>query len=86
MVTAATLYKQRLFDHADKLTLLEDHLLSLTKQQGWQLEAWAVFSNHYHFVARSKQGCAPLDGLLAQLHTDTAREINRLDQQTGRRV
>ena len=21
-------------------------------ESGWQLEAWAVFSNHYHFVAR----------------------------------
>jgi putative transposase len=60
MVTAGTLYKQRLFADPQRLTLLENHLLTLTRDQGWQLEAWAVFSNHYHFVGRSHDGCAPL--------------------------
>ncbi len=49
MVTGATLHKAHLFSTGEKLTLLEDNLLTLAKQHRWQLEAWAVFANHYHF-------------------------------------
>ena len=52
MVTGATLHKQHFFTANDHLDLLEDSLLTLSKQYLWQLEAWSVFSNHYHFVAR----------------------------------
>jgi hypothetical protein len=52
MVTGATLYKEHLFKGEERLTLLEGDILSLSKQYGWQLEAWSAFSNHYHFVGR----------------------------------
>ena len=51
-VTASTLHKQHFFNTPEKRDLLECHLLSLAKQSSWQLEAWAVFANHYHIVAR----------------------------------
>jgi putative transposase len=86
MVTAATLHKQPLFAGLEKLTLLENSLLSLSKKYDWQLEAWAVFPNHYHFIARSQSGSATLRRLLSHLHTDTARELNRLDRDIGRKV
>jgi putative transposase len=60
MVTAATLHKDHLFADADKLTLLERGLLSLAKHYQWQLEAWAVFANHYNFVARLNSESASL--------------------------
>ena len=85
MVTAATLRKERLFADAAKLTLLERALLSLAKQYQWQLEAWAVFPNHYHFVARNSES-ASLKTFLKHLHADSARELNRLDYKTGRTV
>ena len=72
MVTAATLHKDHLFADAGKLTLLEHGLLSLAKQYQWQLEAWAVFTNHYHFVARRKDESASLKKLLKHLHADSA--------------
>jgi putative transposase len=50
------------------------------------LEAWAVFSNHYHFVARSLPGAIDLGQLIQRLHAVTARELNRLDQTEGRAV
>jgi putative transposase len=81
MVTAATLHKERLFDTSNKLDLLERSLLSLSKKCGWQLEAWAVFANHYHFVARGSFNSAPMADLLRELHSTTAREINRWDGQ-----
>jgi putative transposase len=86
MVTAATLHKNHLFANAGKLTLLEHGLLSLAKKYQWQLEAWAVFTNHYHFVARRKGESASLKKLLTHLHADLARDLNRMDEEIGREV
>jgi putative transposase len=86
MVTSGTLHKEHLFKTPEKLTLLEDKLLSLAGKYHWHLEAWAVFSNHYHFVARSQAESENLKRFLKHLHADTARELNRLDHATGRTV
>ena len=85
-VTGATLYKERLFTDADALTRLENTLLSLTREYHWRLEAWAVFSNHYHFVARSQADSKNLKRLLTHLHANTARDLNRADGSAGRKV
>src|SRR4249920_1099867 len=53
-ITAGTLHKEHLFDTSAKRDLLERMLLSLAKARGWQLEAWAILANHYHFVARAQ--------------------------------
>ena len=86
MVTASTLYKQKVFRTNDQLDLLEGKLLTLAKQYGWQLEAWSVFANHYHFVARGSESSRPLKRFLTHLHADTARELNRMDGEVGRQV
>jgi putative transposase len=51
MVTAATYQKYPLFRSAKHLKYLCEALLDLAPRYGWKLEAWAVFPNHYHFVA-----------------------------------
>jgi putative transposase len=86
LVTGATLHKGHLFSTDEKLSLLENNLLTLARNYQWQLEAWAVFVNHYHFVARGHPDAQPLDEFLKNLHSDTARELNRLDQSAGREV
>ena len=86
IVTAGTLYKKHLFRGPHKLTILEDALLKLMKTYLWQLEAWAIFSNHYHFIARSNGDSTNLGYVLKQLHSDTARELNLLDNKAGRTV
>jgi putative transposase len=86
MVTAATLHKSHLFVDSKKLTLLERSLLSLAKQYEWHVEAWAVFSNHYHFIARGNNESGDLKRFLTHLHANTARELNRIDDMTGRKV
>ena len=86
MVTGATLRKRSLFSTDEKLSLLENHLLTLARKYQWQLEAWAVFVYHYHFVARGHPDAPPLNDFLKQLHSDTARNLNRLNQSTGREV
>ncbi len=86
IVTGATLYKKSLFSTADKLTLLEDQILTLAQFYGWQLEAWAVFMNHYHLIARGEPCAKRLDHYLKHIHGNTARELNVLDRAVGREV
>ena len=86
IVTAGTLEKAHRFRDAPRLDLLEFKLLTLAEKYGWQIEAWAIFSNHYHLVCRGCPDSANLGKYLKHLHSDTARELNRLDQQAGRQV
>jgi putative transposase len=86
MVTGATLHKEAVFAKAQKLSLLENELLSLSRIYGWQLEAWAVFANHYHFVGRSTDETQPLNDFLQHLHSNSARKLNRIDDASGRTV
>ena len=86
IVTAGTLHKERLFKTKEKLDLVERRLLSLSKQHDWQLEAWAVLINHYHFVARGAPDSTPMRDFLRELHSLTARDLNRMDGVEGRTV
>ena len=85
-ITAGTLHKQHLFDTPAKRDLLERMLLSLSKALGWQLEAWAVLSNHYHFVARGQPDSTPTGEFLRELHSRSAIDLNRLDRTERRTV
>ena len=85
-VTASTLHKKHLFDTPAKRDLLEHLLLSFAKRDGWQLEAWAVFANHYHIVARGRHDSRNLGDMLHDLHGVSARELNKLDDVTSRQV
>ena len=86
MVTAGTYRKELFFGSADRLTLVCDSLLKLAEEYGWSLQAWAVFPNHYHFVATCSSHPKSLRALIRHLHSLTAREINRLDQAQARKV
>jgi putative transposase len=86
IVTAGTYGKEHHFRGADRLDLLEAALLSGAKGAGWQLEAWAVFSNHYHFVGHARPGCARLSDWIAELHRQTATRVNDANGLAGRQV
>src|SRR5450756_1686737 len=63
--------------------------LTVARDFGWQLEAWAVFSNHYHFVAHSPPDApdaSNLSDMLSVLHVKTAGWLNKLDRTPGRQV
>jgi len=86
IVTTGTYSKVHVFHDADRLSLLEESLLSLAFQYDWRLEAWAVFSNHYHFVGYTLSSPSRLKEFVTELHANTAREINQWDGVTGRKV
>ena len=88
-VTASTYGKEHHFTGGKRLRVLHRGLLSVAEQFGWRFEAWAVFSNHYHFVAHSpadKDDASSLPPMLNLLHGKTAEWINKLDGATGRKV
>jgi putative transposase len=86
MVTCGTYEKEHHFRGARRLRFLHDSLLNLAEDYSWNLQAWAVFSNHYHFVAMSPQNADSLVLFLKKLHSDTAMEANRWDGAQGRQV
>lgn len=86
MVTASTYQKQPLFHGHDRLGFLCETLLGLAVHYEWKLEAWAVFPNHYHFVAGSPEKSATLRRFIGHLHTLTAKKINEKDDAAGRKV
>ena len=84
IVTAATYHHIPLFRGRERI--VHDALLALALQLGWRLEAWAVFDNHYHFVAQSPDDPRNLKILIRRLHAGTATAINRQDGVPSRRV
>ncbi len=68
IITAGTYQGTHHFQNAERLTYLTKSLLALADKYGWELQAWAVFSNHYHFVAESSQP-ATLRRLVQHLHS-----------------
>ena len=86
IVTAGTYQKQPFFRSAKRLTYLCESLLQMAASHGWNLEAWAVFPNHYHFVATSPRRASTLRQFIGHLHTITAKEINRQDEIPARKV
>ncbi|HVN79758.1 MAG TPA: hypothetical protein VMW38_12225, partial [Terriglobia bacterium] len=88
-VTVGTYLKQHHFRGSDRLCVLHRGLLAVARNFGWQLEAWAVFSNHSHFVAHSPtidDGAQSLSRMLGLLHEKTAKWVNRLDRTSARQV
>jgi putative transposase len=86
MVTAGTYLKAQHFSTVDRLRMLHDRLHAVAEEFGWLLEAWAVMSNHYHFVAQSPDDPGTLKRMLGKLHTLSAKELNAADGTAGRKV
>jgi len=87
MVTAGTYGKEHHFTGSDRLGYFHDLLLETVAEFQWQLEAWAVFSNHYHFLAEApREGSDSLRTLLRKLHSVSAKWVNAQDGTAGRKV
>jgi putative transposase len=86
IVTCGTHYKHPLFQDHDRLSFLRDALLKLAIRYNWQMQAWSVLSNHYHFVALASQNGSSLPKFLAHLHTMSAAHVNKIDGTPGRKV
>ena len=88
-ITASTYRHEHHFRGKERLEVLHRGLLKVTSDAGWRLEAWAVFSNHYHFVGHSPEDADTAESLsrmLGLLHEKMAKWVNKLDDAPGRKV
>jgi len=85
IVTAGTYHKAHLFANTKRLSYMTKALIVLAKEYGWHLQAWAIFSNHYHFVAEAEEPTT-LTRFIQYLHSVSAKYVNRLDGTPGRTV
>src|SRR5690242_10166121 len=88
-VTAGTYLRPHRFKGQERLAVLHRGLLKVAADFGWRLEAWSVFSNHYHFIGHSPADDATAESLsrmLGLLHEKTAKWVNRLDGTPARKV
>ncbi|MFH1740845.1 MAG: transposase, partial [bacterium] len=86
IVTAGTYRKALLFNSASKLDFLQNTLFREANLFHWNLQAWALMPNHYHFIAHAPEDVETLRDLIRALHSKTARWLNQQDQTPGRRV
>ena len=88
-VTARTLDRVEHFQDPTRRDFVCTWLQELARRYGWQMEAWAVLSNHYHFVAHSPADRSDSNSLqqwLKHLHADVTRQVNRADGVQGRKI
>ena len=85
MVTASTYLKPHIFNSAEKLNLFQESLFALAKDYHWQLEAWAILSNHYHFIGYSNDPQS-LPSFIQQLHGSTSLAFHKIDCCPSRQV
>jgi putative transposase len=85
MVTAGTYGKALHFSGPERLDFLTEKLMVYAKRYKWNLQAWAVMANHYHFIGFSAEP-GSLPDFASSLHTETARHVNALDGTMNRKV
>ncbi len=87
MVTAATYDKEPVFHSSDRLTMVMDRLLTTALEFAWDMKAWAILPNHYHFIAESHdEHGESLKDWLWEFHRTTAARINAMSREPERRI
>jgi putative transposase len=86
IVTAGTYRKLPHLNSPARLDFFQKALFQYADEFGWDLRAWAVLANHYHFVAASPTDPRILRKFLGKLHMKTAEQLNLWDNEPGRKV
>ena len=87
LLTARAAEKRHLLAADAMKDWFQDKLHELAQEFGWKLEAWAVLSNHYHFVGHSppdEEDGASLSAMVRKLHSLTTQELNQRENKPGR--
>jgi putative transposase len=86
IVTAGTYNKKLHINTNEKKDLLRTCFFEQAVKFGWQLQAWAIMANHYHFVAFAPPAAHTLSKMIATLHSKTALMINKIDRTPSRKI
>ena len=86
-LTARTAEERHLLADDSMKDLFEEKLLHIAGENGWKMEAWAVLSNRYHFVAHVPDGPGGAESIrtaVTKLHSLTTKELNQREGMPGR--
>jgi putative transposase len=86
-LTARAVERRHILEANDMKDWFQATLFALTEEFGWTLEAWAILSNHYHFIGHSPEtadGAESLRTMVRKLHSLTTKELNRREGKPGR--
>jgi len=86
IITAGTYQKLPHLNSPARLDFFQNSLFQYAAEFGWNIRAWAVLANHYHFVAASVPDPGTLRKFLGKLHMKTAEQLNVWDNKPGRKV
>ena len=89
MVTCGTLHKKPVLTDSERLDEFQHLLFKYAKKFGWRLQAWAILSNHYHWIGLSpseQSNAHSLKLMTTQLHEASTKRLNRSDLHPGRRI
>ena len=84
-LTARTVEKNKLFDTGEKKRIFNRTLKNVLEKYNYLLYAWTILDNHYHLLVKIAIG-ENLKFFVKDLHSLSAKRINELDGQTGRKV
>jgi putative transposase len=79
MVRAGTHQKLPHLNTPERLDFFLESLFTHAAEFGWELRAWAVLANHYHFVAASP----PDPGNFAEIPRQTSHADRQANQPVG---
>jgi putative transposase len=85
MITCGTYRKEHFLAVPERKTKFMNLFFELAAQYGWQLQAWAIMSNHYHFIAHSPENPENLKDFMLHLHSLSATVFNREDNTPSRK-
>ena len=84
-ITAGTYLRRHLFATTNALDELQQQLFDQARKHDCWLQAWSLFSNHYHLVIATDDG-ARVKQMLTRFHTTSAIALNARDGAKGRTV
>ena len=84
-LTARTVEKNKLFNTEEKKKIFYKTLKDILERYNYFLHAWTILDNHYHLLMRIATG-ENLKFFVKDLHSLSAKRINELDDQIGRKV
>jgi putative transposase len=86
MITGATLYHRHFYPTSALLEMLQGQLLELTATCDWQVNVWAVFSDHYHLIGYAGENSWAIRPLIQRMHSQFSLALNLKQGKPGRKV
>ena len=86
MLTSGTYNKEHFLISNDRKSRFMNLLFELSGKYRWKLQAWAIMSNHYHFIALSPENPDTMKKFIQELHSLSATEFNREENSPERKV